>query len=345
MNKEIIKQLPDGYRLAAAYPRLALSIIDRVAGRGPASVLGELGISEGLWNSEFVPFEDHLKIIALGRSLIPDFSARMAAKCGINTLGPMQPAILSARCGREAWVIASIYIPILDNTSDISFEGTAEGCSLILRRTVEMNDADEVDFCMAGANIAGSILAAGLSSSGFPLYCTYYNMGPLPETTAWGTHVAAQDGGGKRLVVHVDAATADTHWFTSTEANMRSELDKLDDLLDALNKRPGVYRKLDKALSSCEVRVGKPMPCIEEICDYMHMSKASINNRLKRSQTTVDKMRRQWAIKHAITLGRETDLPWDVINDLTTQVSTVSNMNKQIKGVTGMTLTEIREQA
>ena len=92
--------------LSGDYPRLALDILSQEGYAAPG-VLRELSLPLDLLEAEMVPVEHHYRIIEFARANVNRFSVTMAERCGVNTLGPLAPAVMSARCAREALLICS----------------------------------------------------------------------------------------------------------------------------------------------------------------------------------------------------------------------------------------------
>ena len=327
--------------LGGAYPRVALDIL-REYGFVPDFVIRELNLSQTIHTDSFVQIQDHWRIIEFGRANISNFRVKMAERCGINTLGPLMAPIMSARCAREALLIASIYIPLLDKSAQLDLIDSSNG--LILKiQNITMSEANAQDFAYASFCIAASIVAAGLATTDFVMRAQYYNMGPLGKTIKYGSHIAKTDDGPRRLEIWLPTQVADRPWPQSTEEMMRHQLDMLDEALAAQGSRPTLLLKIEKLLSSAQVRTGKPMATMEEVADHVNLDVATVNARLKKHNTTLKKKWLQYAVKHAEILAIETNKSVDEINALTLQASSASNFARTFKQHTGTSVSEIRQ--
>ncbi|MEK9655669.1 MAG: AraC family transcriptional regulator ligand-binding domain-containing protein [Halieaceae bacterium] len=328
--------------LSGDYPRLALDILAQ-AGFATPGVLRELSLPADLLELEMVPIEHHYRIIEFARANVNRFSVTMAERCGVNTLGPLAPAVMSARCAREALLIASIYIPILDRSANIELQESVNGVSVVVEHIV-MSEANAMDFALASFHICASIIAAGLTSVEFEVRADYYNMGPLEHKPVWGSHMCKKDDGPMRVELWIPAAIADKKWAHTTEARMRKERDRLDDLLESIKLKPSLKVKLEKGYASADVRKGNPLLTPQESAEYFGMTVDAINARLKKHKTSLKKIWTHYATRHAINLLQETGLDLNEVNRLTVQASSASNFTRFMKTQTGLTPTEIREQ-
>jgi AraC-like DNA-binding protein len=326
--------------LTASYPRLALSILNE-QGYPPHFVFRDLGIDPEILEVPMTPIENHYRIIEYARGAVKGFSVLMAERCGIQTLGPLSPAILSARCAREAWLIAATYIPLLDTSCSIDIVESSTGMLLDIRHSM-VSDANALDFAFASTHIASSIISAGLTTVDFEIAADYYNMGDFTDSPKWGQHMAKQDDGPRRVEIYISDTLADRPWPHSTEAEVRAALDALDEMMQAMNAKPSLKVKIEKALASTRVKDGRPLSTPQEIAGYFRMSLKDINRRLTKYDTTVKQIFLEYATRWAVVLIEDTDKSIEEINMLTYQVSDSSSFARTLKQRTGKTFTEIR---
>jgi AraC-like DNA-binding protein len=326
--------------LSGAYPRLALAVLADEGYTTPY-VLRELGLDEDILEAPMTPIVHHYHILEFARRNVSGFRVSMAERCGINTLGPLVPALLAARCAREAWLIAATYIPMLDTSATIDLEESTIGCLLVVKH-LAMSDANALDFAFASAHIAASIVHAGSTSADFKITADYYNMGDFTDAPKWGDHLAKQDNRDRRVEIYIPDEVADKKWPQSTEAQLRVQLDVLEEQLARINAKPSLKMKIEKAYASMKVASGQPVKTPEQAAEYLHMSVGEVNRRLAKHDSTLKQIFLEYATRWAVLLIEDTNMSVDEVNELTYQLSSASNFTRTLKQRTGKTFTEIR---